>query len=172
MHIFCVHSCVQTQNSSSFLASKEVKFLRNRSAKIRIFPHQKPTESKRKPGILKEYRVNSMAEKEGFEPSIPFWGIHDFQSCALGQLRDFSMLPCFAVASLNMIQQLLPFVKQFFHFFVKKTLGPPSCRNGPKEHHFFRRSAAIRRFIASIPTFTAPVVSSTNGMLSPAFSRS
>ena len=33
----------------------------------------------------------SMAEKEGFEPSIPFWGIHDFQSCALGQLRDFSI---------------------------------------------------------------------------------
>ena len=32
-----------------------------------------------------------LAEKEGFEPSIPFWGIHDFQSCALGQLRDFSM---------------------------------------------------------------------------------
>ena len=35
--------------------------------------------------------VYSMAEKEGFEPSIPFWGIHDFQSCALGQLRDFSI---------------------------------------------------------------------------------
>ena len=34
--------------------------------------------------------VYFMAEKEGFEPSIPFWGIHDFQSCALGQLRDFS----------------------------------------------------------------------------------
>ena len=33
----------------------------------------------------------SLAEKEGFEPSIPFWGIHDFQSCALGQLRDFSI---------------------------------------------------------------------------------
>ena len=32
-----------------------------------------------------------MAEKEGFEPSIPFWGIHDFQSCALGQLRYFSI---------------------------------------------------------------------------------
>ena len=26
-----------------------------------------------------------MAEKEGFEPSIPLWGIHDFQSCALGR---------------------------------------------------------------------------------------
>ena len=37
-----------------------------------------------------------LAEKEGFEPSIPFWGIHDFQSCALGQLRDFSISysPC------------------------------------------------------------------------------
>ena len=35
-----------------------------------------------------------LAEKEGFEPSIPFWGIHDFQSCALGQLRDFSIYAC------------------------------------------------------------------------------
>ena len=39
----------------------------------------------------KRVRSFSLAEKEGFEPSIPFWGIHDFQSCALGQLRDFSM---------------------------------------------------------------------------------
>lgn len=28
---------------------------------------------------------DDMAEKEGFEPSIPLWGIHDFQSCALGR---------------------------------------------------------------------------------------
>ena len=49
-----------------------------------------------------------MAEKEGFEPSIPFWGIHDFQSCALGQLRDFSMRnACFlpSVDSFDMILQ-------------------------------------------------------------------
>ena len=39
-----------------------------------------------------------MAEKEGFEPSIPFWGIHDFQSCALGQLRDFSICACSLLA--------------------------------------------------------------------------
>ena len=25
-----------------------------------------------------------LADREGFEPSIPFRGIHDFQSCALG----------------------------------------------------------------------------------------
>ena len=50
-----------------------------------------------------------MAEKEGFEPSIPFWGIHDFQSCALGQLRDFSMpLPS---VSLNILQYFSEFVK-------------------------------------------------------------
>ena len=31
-----------------------------------------------------------LAEKEGFEPSRPFRGLHDFQSCALDQLGDFS----------------------------------------------------------------------------------
>ena len=32
-----------------------------------------------------------VAEKEGFEPSRPFRGLHDFQSCALDQLGDFSI---------------------------------------------------------------------------------
>ena len=32
----------------------------------------------------------NVAEMERFELSIPFWGIHDFQSCALDQLRDIS----------------------------------------------------------------------------------
>ncbi len=50
-----------------------------------------------------------MAEKEGFEPSIPFWGIHDFQSCALGQLRDFSMSAAIA-ASLSIIHDFPLFV--------------------------------------------------------------
>ena len=59
-----------------------------------------------------------MAEKEGFEPSIPFWGIHDFQSCALGQLRDFSIKRFLAV-SLDILQYLGRFVKCFFSFFVK-----------------------------------------------------
>ncbi len=57
-----------------------------------------------------------MAEKEGFEPSIPFWGIHDFQSCALGQLRDFSMAAYLSV-SLDILQYLLLFVKYFFFTF-------------------------------------------------------
>ena len=51
-----------------------------------------------------------MAEKEGFEPSIPFWGIHDFQSCALGQLRDFSIVSAFAV-SLSILLHFPLFVK-------------------------------------------------------------
>ena len=52
---------------------------------------RKRVNTQKNPGIQNEYRDYLMAEKEGFEPSIPFWGIHDFQSCALGQLRDFSM---------------------------------------------------------------------------------
>ena len=46
---------------------------------------------KKTPKPLETLGVLGLAEKEGFEPSIPFWGIHDFQSCALGQLRDFSI---------------------------------------------------------------------------------
>ena len=58
-----------------------------------------------------------MAEKEGFEPSIPFWGIHDFQSCALGQLRDFSMR--IAHADWDMIHQEAGFVNPEFYIFQK-----------------------------------------------------
>ena len=58
-----------------------------------------------------------MAEKEGFEPSIPFWGIHDFQSCALGQLRDFSK--CAVRISLLIIPYQAQFVKLYFSNFSK-----------------------------------------------------
>ena len=38
---------------------------------------------------LPNYHIREvfLAEKEGFEPSKPFWGLHDFQSCALDQAR-------------------------------------------------------------------------------------
>jgi hypothetical protein len=32
-----------------------------------------------------QLRGSYLAEKEGFEPSRPLWGLHDFQSCALDQ---------------------------------------------------------------------------------------
>lgn len=44
-----------------------------------------------------------MAEMEGFELSKPGYGLHDFQSCALGQLGDISVLP----KSLVMIPYLI-----------------------------------------------------------------
>ena len=56
-----------------------------------------------------------MAEKEGFEPSKPFWGLHDFQSCALGQLRDFSIK--LLRDSLCILQHFSVFVKPIFRFF-------------------------------------------------------
>ena len=59
-----------------------------------------------------------MAEKEGFEPSIPFWGIHDFQSCALGQLRDFSMCSLRCQLGYNTTQE--PICQPLFLLFSEK----------------------------------------------------
>ena len=52
-----------------------------------------------------------MAERKGFEPLIPFWGIHDFQSCALDQLGHLST-DCYIIADgfLN--------VNTFFQFLI------------------------------------------------------
>lgn len=77
-----------------------------------------------------------VAEKEGFEPSRPFWGLHDFQSCALDQttrlLRVCStfrsaVLFCVARAGQATIgiiagfcQKSSPFLKKF------KKVFPPS----------------------------------------------
>ncbi len=68
-------------------------------------PEKREENKKKKPHM----RLFFLAEKEGFEPSIPFWGIHDFQSCALGQLRDFSIGTI--SISLPIIQQISRFVK-------------------------------------------------------------
>ena len=57
-----------------------------RTAEIRALPeicHRKRNTT-RKGGV-------SLAEKKGFEPLRPFRGLHDFQSCALDQLGDFSI---------------------------------------------------------------------------------
>ena len=65
-----------------------------------------------------------MAEKEGFEPSIPFWGIHDFQSCALGQLRDFSKAAVsltarlYYIIDLDLSSVILLFLKIFEAVFI------------------------------------------------------
>lgn len=66
-----------------------------------------------------------MAEKEGFEPSIPLWGIHDFQSCALDQatrlLHVLFGLLSFQIVSLHIIIKICHKVKSHFErntFFV------------------------------------------------------
>ena len=56
-----------------------------------------------------------MAEKEGFEPSRPFRGLHDFQSCALDQLGDFSMVVnCFTDAILTILSEEQSLLYQSF----------------------------------------------------------
>ncbi len=37
---------------------------------------------------------NYLAEREGFEPSIPFWSIHAFQACALDRSATSPYLFC------------------------------------------------------------------------------
>ena len=66
-----------------------------------------------------------MAEKKGFEPLIPLWGIHDFQSCALDQLRDFSTFAQdesrYSLVSLAIIMQERLKVKEYFLFLKKSS---------------------------------------------------
>ena len=66
-----------------------------------------------------------VAEKKGFEPLIPLWGIHDFQSCALDQLRDFSTFAQdesrYSLVSLAIIMQERLKVKEYFLFLKKSS---------------------------------------------------
>ena len=56
-----------------------------------------------------------LAEKERFELSNRFWRLHDFQSCALDQLRDFSVVLIGVLAEyLYIIPQRNRFVNRFF----------------------------------------------------------
>ncbi len=40
---------------------------------------------------LSGFERQKMAERQGFEPWIRFWRIHDFQSCSFGQLGHLSV---------------------------------------------------------------------------------
>ena len=103
----------------------------------------------------KSDRILFLAEKEGFEPSIPFWGIHDFQSCALGQLRDFSMS---AQASLSILHHPSSFVKSKLFFFQHFLEAP---ENGGFQKIIlqtgFRKARCKSLFDSTIPhVFPAP----------------
>ena len=75
------------------------------------------------------HRRNSfkMAEMERFELSKPFWGLHDFQSCALDQLRDISVLSekmTYQIISLAIIIHKPPKVKDKFHAAISGSETP------------------------------------------------
>ena len=82
---------------------------------FQIRPHQQKKTPIRMDGC------SFLAEKEGFEPSKPFWGLHDFQSCALGQLRDFSIpfLSSSVATDWLIILHGSLFVNRYFKFFQK-----------------------------------------------------
>ena len=73
---------------------------------------------KEKVGNFYQNYLPFVAEKEGFEPSIPLWGIHDFQSCALDQatrlLHVLFGLLSFQIVSLHIIIKICHKVKSHF----------------------------------------------------------
>ncbi len=93
-----------------------------------------------------------LAEMERFELSIPFWGIHDFQSCALDQLRDISMCVrpywtggCRYLTAKIIIAGFPCKVKPCFRIFL---IGPQSCpagelRRDRKGKIYLARSSSI-----------------------------
>ncbi len=51
-----------------------------------------PSDTEPTTGVLATQDLTLRAEREGFEPSVPFLdGTHDFQSCPFGQLGHLSV---------------------------------------------------------------------------------
>lgn len=48
-----------------------------------------------------------MAQREGFEPSVPLRGTHDFQSCALGRSAISAKLPYYFIVFYSFCQRFL-----------------------------------------------------------------
>ncbi len=78
----------------------------------------------------------SWAEKEGFEPSIPLWGIHDFQSCALdratrllhsGQTENYSIQLVYYSKCARQSQERLCRARRFFRIIFSYPRGRPSA---------------------------------------------
>ena len=96
--------------------------------------------------------ISELAEKEGFEPSRPFRGLHDFQSCALDQLGDFSIVAGFsadAVVSFPnrrtvvIIPELFPKSSPFSNFLPTEVGGgesPPLPLRYPRASRMARRA--------------------------------
>ncbi len=45
----------------------------------------------RNSGVFRQFR-RDVAERVGFEPTVPFWSTHDFQSCTFDQLGHLSVI--------------------------------------------------------------------------------
>ena len=129
----------QTKIKKPKLSEEHLGFFTEEAAFKGTFPEFLKRISRRSKPVSFAYKKSTvissksrwiMAEKEGFEPSIPFWGIHDFQSCALGQLRDFS-ISCGSLSSPDIIPHFRSFVKKFFRLFQRYFFGGRSGGKGP-----------------------------------------
>ena len=90
----CKSVIIKTFNPISYVNFTTLRALYNHFTTLfAMFAGLFDTYSKRKTAIqsfFKLYRGFILADREGFEPSRPLWGLHDFQSCALDQLSHLS----------------------------------------------------------------------------------
>ena len=107
---------------------------------------EKPLKTKEKPPYFQQIRWLSVAEKEGFEPSRPFRGLHDFQSCALDQLGDFSI----AVKHLRRMMNLCAAVKRQRYYYSRGT-----AKVKPYFGFFSKNEEAGERILFPRPCLTA-----------------
>ena len=69
------------------------------------FPFRKHIGSTRKSPKNHSSSGFFLAEREGFEPSVPLWGTHDFQSCALDQLSHLSAALFYLIEKCGVCQE-------------------------------------------------------------------
>ena len=122
------------QNSLKYVTAESFAFLRSIGAYhshfLRVNPSIIPeTPQIRKKTLSSSVFFNKMADREGFEPSIPFRGIHDFQSCALGHsaIYPYSVTSHDNFRIYAYINRYFIFSKHFFANMKKYCLQTQFC---------------------------------------------
>ena len=63
-----------------------------------------------------------MADREGFEPSVPFWGTHTFQACSFDHSDTCPLRLCRSLTG-GILPAFLHFGKFYFRFFSGRFFG-------------------------------------------------
>ena len=105
-----------------------------------------------------------MAEREGFEPSVPLWGTHDFQSCALDQLSHLSAAPFYLSEKRGVCQEniclftgIFPVLRQSGSS-IRPSASAAGQSAGARQAAPMQNAAGLRLFSRRALTFPAAFV--------------